>query len=162
MVSVKSISKASEAPCLTKKQCQGLASLPLLRPSAVWYQCPLFNSVTLECSSSARGGRRHFVLSPSAPVTLVWILWQGAFWGLVLGTAIGAFRLLAEFFYGPSTCEGGRMCPTLICGLHYLYFGFFLFLVTLLITLAISLATKPISDVHVSVAVRMLWEEFRG
>ncbi|XP_041491116.1 sodium/glucose cotransporter 1-like [Microtus oregoni] len=73
---------------------------------------------------------------------------QGAFWGLVLGTAIGAFRLLAEFFYGPSPCEGGRACPTLICGLHYLYFGFFLFLVTLLTTLAVSLATKPISDVH--------------
>ncbi|XP_005360269.1 sodium/glucose cotransporter 1-like [Microtus ochrogaster] len=73
---------------------------------------------------------------------------QGAFWGLVLGTAIGAFRLLAEFFFGPSTCEGGRACSTLICGLHYLYFGFFLFLVTLLTTLAVSLATKPISDVH--------------
>lgn len=102
------------------------------------------------------------VLSPSAPVTIVWILWQGAFWGLVLGTAMGAFRLLAEFFYGPSTCEGGRACPALICGLHYLYFGFFLFLVTLLTTLAVSLATKPISDVHVSVAVRMLWEEFQG
>ncbi|XP_038198849.1 sodium/glucose cotransporter 1-like [Arvicola amphibius] len=73
---------------------------------------------------------------------------QGAFWGLVLGTAMGTFRLLAEFSYGPSTCEGGRVCPTLICGLHHLYFGFFLFLVTLLITLAISLATKPIPDVH--------------
>ncbi|CAO2608459.1 Sodium/glucose cotransporter 1 [Lemmus lemmus] len=73
---------------------------------------------------------------------------QGAFWGLILGSAIGAFRLLAEFSYGPSTCEGGHACPTLICGLHHLYFGFFLFLVTLLIILAISLATKPISDVH--------------
>ncbi|XP_059137377.1 sodium/glucose cotransporter 1-like isoform X2 [Peromyscus eremicus] len=73
---------------------------------------------------------------------------QGAFWGLTLGTTIGVFRLLAEFFYGPSTCEGGRKCPKFICGLHYLYFGFLLFLITILIILAISLATKPIKDEH--------------
>ncbi|XP_051009204.1 sodium/glucose cotransporter 1-like [Acomys russatus] len=72
---------------------------------------------------------------------------QGAFWGLILGTAIGTFRLSVEFFYGPSsTCEGDRKCPMFICGLHYLYFGFVLFLVTLIIILAISLATKPIPD----------------
>ncbi|XP_060225330.1 sodium/glucose cotransporter 1-like [Meriones unguiculatus] len=71
---------------------------------------------------------------------------QGAFWGLILGSTIGIVRLLAEFFYGLSTCEGDRNCPLFICGLHYLYFGFFLFLVTLLIILAISLATKPIPD----------------
>ncbi|XP_042121967.2 solute carrier family 5 member 4-like isoform X1 [Peromyscus maniculatus bairdii] len=73
---------------------------------------------------------------------------QGAFWGLTLGTTIGVFRLLAEFLYGPSTCEGGRKCPKFICGLHYLYFGFLLFLITILIILAISLATKPIRDEH--------------
>ncbi|KAL6041088.1 hypothetical protein STEG23_008928 [Scotinomys teguina] len=73
---------------------------------------------------------------------------QGAFWGLTLGTAIGVFRLLAEFFYGPLTCEGSRKCPIFICGLHYLYFGFLLFFITILTILAISLATKPIQDKH--------------
>ncbi|XP_036023087.1 sodium/glucose cotransporter 1-like [Onychomys torridus] len=71
---------------------------------------------------------------------------QGAFWGLTLGTAIGVFRLLAEFLYGPLTCEGGHKCPKFICGLHYLYFGFLLFFITILIILAISLSTKPIQD----------------
>eukprot|EP00072_Mus_musculus_P067739 XP_017169502.1 PREDICTED: solute carrier family 5 (sodium/glucose cotransporter)-like isoform X5 [Mus musculus] len=73
---------------------------------------------------------------------------QGAFWGLIVGTTIGVFRLLAEFFYGPVTCGRDRQCPIFICGLHYLYFGFCLFLVTILIILAISLATEPIPDHH--------------
>ncbi|XP_031204097.1 sodium/glucose cotransporter 1-like isoform X2 [Mastomys coucha] len=73
---------------------------------------------------------------------------QGAFWGLIVGTAIGGIRLLAEFFYGPVTCGSDRQCPVFICGFHYLYFGFCLFLVTILITLAISLATEPIPDNH--------------
>ncbi|XP_040588358.1 sodium/glucose cotransporter 1 isoform X2 [Mesocricetus auratus] len=73
---------------------------------------------------------------------------QGAFWGLIFGTSIGIVRLLAEFFYGSETCEEGSKCPMLICSLHYLYFGFLLFLITLLIVLAISLATKPIPDRH--------------
>ncbi|CAH6789838.1 sodium/glucose cotransporter 1 [Phodopus roborovskii] len=73
---------------------------------------------------------------------------QGAFWGLILGTSVGVFRLLAEFSYGHPTCEERSKCPMFICGLHYLYFGFFIFLITLLTILAISLATKPISDKH--------------
>ncbi|GAB1295246.1 Predicted gene 5134 [Apodemus speciosus] len=71
---------------------------------------------------------------------------QGAFWGLILGTAIGVFRLLAEFYYGPVTCGVDRHCPAFICGLHYLYFGFCLFVITILIILAISFATEPIPD----------------
>lgn len=85
-------------------------------------------------------------------LTLVRLLWQGAFWGLIVGTTIGVFRLLAEFFYGPVTCGRDRQCPIFICGLHYLYFGFCLFLVTILIILAISLATEPIPDHHVSLS----------
>ncbi|ERE88029.1 sodium/glucose cotransporter 1-like protein [Cricetulus griseus] len=73
---------------------------------------------------------------------------KGAFWGLILGTSIGIFRLVAEFSYGHTTCEGGRKCPLFICSLHYLYFGFLVFLITLLVVLAISLATKPIADKH--------------
>ncbi|XP_017457186.1 uncharacterized protein LOC365549 isoform X2 [Rattus norvegicus] len=73
---------------------------------------------------------------------------QGAFWGLILGSTIGVFRLLAEFFYGPPTCGEDRQCPIFICGLHYLYFGFCLLLVSILIILAISLATEPIADDH--------------
>lgn len=130
-----------------------------VRDSArVWH--PLITSnLTLEPSSSARGGRCHFVSSPSATVTLVWLLWQGAFWGLILGTSIGIFRLVAEFSYGHTTCEGGRKCPLFICSLHYLYFGFLVFLITLLVVLAISLATKPIADKHVSATVGVLGEE---
>nr|XP_034380620.1 sodium/glucose cotransporter 1-like isoform X2 [Arvicanthis niloticus] len=73
---------------------------------------------------------------------------QGAFWGLILGTTIGVFRLLAELFYRPVTCGGERQCPMFICNLHYLYFGFCLFLVTILVILAISLFTEPIPDDH--------------
>ncbi|MBZ3874595.1 Sodium/glucose cotransporter 1 [Sciurus carolinensis] len=88
------------------------------------------------------------------PVTAIFLLAifckrvneKGAFWGLILGIAIGVFRLLAELAYGLQTCENNSKCPVLICGMHYLYFSILLLLVSLLSMLGISLITDPIPD----------------
>ncbi|XP_006051059.3 solute carrier family 5 member 4 [Bubalus bubalis] len=79
---------------------------------------------------------------------------QGAFWGLIVGFVIGLIRMIAEFVYGTGSCLAASNCPQVICGVHYLYFALILFFVSILITLGISLLTKPIPDVHL---YRLCW-----
>ncbi|GAA6081983.1 sodium/glucose cotransporter 1 [Tachysurus ichikawai] len=72
----------------------------------------------------------------------------GAFYGMLIGLAIGLSRMIAEFVYGTGSCANPSDCPTIICGVHYLYFGLILYTVSLLVVLGISFMTKPIDDKH--------------
>ncbi|XP_029921050.1 sodium/glucose cotransporter 1 isoform X4 [Myripristis murdjan] len=78
----------------------------------------------------------------------------GAFYGLLIGLCIGLSRMIAEFAYGTGSCVNPSNCPTIICGVHYLYFSIILFVVSCIIILAISLMTKPIDDKHL---YRLCW-----
>uniref|UniRef100_A0AAR2JVN4 Sodium/glucose cotransporter 1 n=1 Tax=Pygocentrus nattereri TaxID=42514 RepID=A0AAR2JVN4_PYGNA len=79
---------------------------------------------------------------------------QGAFYGLLIGLAIGLARMLTEFAYGTGSCVQPSNCPDIICGVHYLYFGLILFGISLIVVLGISLMTKPIDDKHL---YRLCW-----
>ncbi|XP_026862261.2 sodium/glucose cotransporter 1 [Electrophorus electricus] len=78
----------------------------------------------------------------------------GAFYGMVIGLLIGLSRMIAEFAYGTGSCANPSDCPTIICGVHYLYFGLILFAISCLLVLGISLMTKPIDDKHLH---RLCW-----
>uniref|UniRef100_A0A8D2PZ74 Sodium/glucose cotransporter 1 n=1 Tax=Varanus komodoensis TaxID=61221 RepID=A0A8D2PZ74_VARKO len=54
---------------------------------------------------------------------------QGAFWGLVVGLAVGLSRMITEFAYGTGSCVKPSNCPDIICKVHYLYFAIILFTV---------------------------------
>lgn len=75
---------------------------------------------------------------------------QGAFYGLIIGLCMGLSRMITEFIYGTGSCAIPSNCPTIICGVHYLYFGLILFVISGIVMLAVSLMTKPIDDKHVS------------
>ncbi|XP_077352713.1 sodium/glucose cotransporter 1 [Festucalex cinctus] len=79
---------------------------------------------------------------------------SGAFYGLVIGLLIGLSRMIAEFAYGTGSCVEPSNCPTVICGVHYLYFGIILFVVSCIVILGVSLMTKPIGDKHL---YRLCW-----
>ncbi|XP_034564992.1 sodium/glucose cotransporter 1 isoform X4 [Notolabrus celidotus] len=79
---------------------------------------------------------------------------SGAFWGLVIGLGIGLSRMIAEFAYGTGSCVSPSNCPTIICGVHYLYFSIILFVISCIIILTVSLITKPIDDKHL---YRLCW-----
>ncbi|KAM8960332.1 sodium/glucose cotransporter 1 isoform 2-T2 [Pelodytes ibericus] len=79
---------------------------------------------------------------------------QGAFWGLIIGLLIGLSRMIAEFAFGTGSCVKPSNCPTIICGIHYLYFAIILFVATSIIVVAVSLMTKPIPDKHL---YRLCW-----
>lgn len=68
------------------------------------------------------------------------------------GLLLGLIRMIAEFSYGTGSCLVASNCPTIICGVHYLYYAIILFFVSMLVALGVSFLTKPIPDVHVSVA----------
>nr|XP_040054323.1 sodium/glucose cotransporter 1-like [Gasterosteus aculeatus aculeatus] len=79
---------------------------------------------------------------------------SGAFYGLVIGLLIGLSRMITEFIYGTGSCISPSNCPTIICGVHYLYFSMILFVVSCIIIVGISLMTKPIEDKHL---YRLCW-----
>lgn len=62
--------------------------------------------------------------------------------------------MITEFAYGTGSCMEPSNCPTIICGVHYLYFAIILFAVSVITILVISLLTEPIPDVHVSTYLR--------
>lgn len=67
----------------------------------------------------------------------------------MIGLAIGLSRMITEFVYGTGSCVNPSNCPTIICGVHYLYFSIILFTVSCIVILSISLMTSPIPDKHV-------------
>ncbi|XP_029024912.1 sodium/glucose cotransporter 1-like isoform X2 [Betta splendens] len=79
---------------------------------------------------------------------------SGAFYGLIVGLCIGLSRMITEFVYGTGSCVSPSDCPTIICGVHYLYFSIILFTISSLIIVGISLMTKPIDDKHLH---RLCW-----
>ncbi|XP_061554021.1 sodium/glucose cotransporter 1 [Phycodurus eques] len=79
---------------------------------------------------------------------------SGAFYGLAIGLLIGLFRMIAEFAYGTGSCVEPSNCPTIICGVHYLYFAIILFVISCIIIVGVSLVTKPIADKNL---YRLCW-----
>ncbi|XP_019565915.2 sodium/glucose cotransporter 1 isoform X3 [Rhinolophus sinicus] len=73
---------------------------------------------------------------------------QGAFWGLAGGLLIGFLRMVSMTVYGPQSCSANNKCPPIICDVPFLYFAIFLFIVSLLTMLGISVLTDPIPDEH--------------
>ncbi|XP_010896966.2 sodium/glucose cotransporter 2 isoform X3 [Esox lucius] len=72
----------------------------------------------------------------------------GAFWGLMGGLAMGLCRMVPEFWFGSGSCLFPTDCPTLVCGVHYLYFAIVLFACTSVLTLLVSYCTPAIEDKH--------------
>ncbi|KAK2871341.1 hypothetical protein QQF64_002513 [Cirrhinus molitorella] len=78
----------------------------------------------------------------------------GAFYGLSIGLLVGLARMITEFAYGTGSCVSPSNCPTIICGVHYLYFALIVFGISCSVILTISYMTKPIDDKHL---YRLCW-----
>ena len=80
------------------------------------------------------------------------LLLQGSFWGLMAGLVIGMVRFIWEFSYGPAPpCGEDDLRSVLISKVHYLHFGIVLFVIVVIVTIVVSLLTKPIDECHVSI-----------
>ncbi|XP_001362806.1 sodium/mannose cotransporter SLC5A10 [Monodelphis domestica] len=89
--------------------------------------------------------------SLAPPVTAVFILavfWnraneQGAFWGLMVGLAVGATRMSLEFIHPVPPCGSPDTRPAVLHRLHYLHFSVVLFSIVAAVVAAVSLLTTP-------------------
>ncbi|KAM9125805.1 sodium/mannose cotransporter SLC5A10 [Pangshura tecta] len=85
------------------------------------------------------------------PITAVFglaVFWrraneQGAFWGLMLGLALGLARMGLEFAYPSPRCGVPDERPSLVKDIHYLHFAILLCALTAGAVVAISLVSRP-------------------
>ncbi|KAL2090087.1 hypothetical protein ACEWY4_014775 [Coilia grayii] len=100
-----------------------------------------------------------YLAPPITALFIMAIFWkrvneQGAFWGLMVGLAVGVVRMVMEFVYGTPSCGQEDTRPALLKDVHYLYFALILLGVSALVITVISLCTPPIEDEHL---VRLTW-----
>ncbi|XP_077172476.1 sodium/mannose cotransporter SLC5A10 [Paroedura picta] len=85
------------------------------------------------------------------PVTAVFLLavfWkraneQGAFWGLMVGLAVGLTRMSLDFAHPKPGCGSPDERPSFVRDVHYLHFAAILCLLTAAVAVGISLLTRP-------------------
>nr|XP_046272267.1 sodium/myo-inositol cotransporter 2 [Scatophagus argus] len=92
------------------------------------------------------------------PVSIIFILgcfWKrtnekGAFWGLVIGLVVGCIRMLLDFIYPAPLCYEEDDRPGVLKYVHYLYFSILLSIITMIVVVAVSLATEEPKPEQVS------------
>ncbi|KAK2505586.1 hypothetical protein MC885_014364 [Smutsia gigantea] len=95
--------------------------------------------------------------SLAPPVTAIFVLgvfWQranekGAFWGLLVGLAVGATRLVLEFLHPAPLCGEPDTRPAILGSIHYLHFAIVLFVLSGAVVVAGSLLTSPPQGVQI-------------
>uniref|UniRef100_A0A672U2R8 Solute carrier family 5 member 9 n=1 Tax=Strigops habroptila TaxID=2489341 RepID=A0A672U2R8_STRHB len=80
----------------------------------------------------------------------------GAFWGLMVGLAVGLVRMILEFIYSTPSCGEEDRRPAVLKDIHYLYFALILCVLTAIVIVLISLCTPPIPEEKVS-DVQLCW-----
>uniref|UniRef100_H2YDQ1 Solute carrier family 5 member 10 n=1 Tax=Ciona savignyi TaxID=51511 RepID=H2YDQ1_CIOSA len=69
---------------------------------------------------------------------------QGAFWGFVVGVAVGVTRLVLDFVYPAPACDQVDTRPNIIAKVNYLYVAVVVFVVSSLVAVAVSFLGEPI------------------
>ncbi|KAL1282759.1 hypothetical protein QQF64_001562, partial [Cirrhinus molitorella] len=91
------------------------------------------------------------------PVTAIFVMavfWKrtneaGAFWGLMVGLAVGLTRMVLEFAFPPPRCGVFDPAPSVLRSVHYLHFAIILCALTAIVVVVISLLTPPPNDEQV-------------
>uniref|UniRef100_A0A3B3BYH6 Sodium/myo-inositol cotransporter 2 n=1 Tax=Oryzias melastigma TaxID=30732 RepID=A0A3B3BYH6_ORYME len=102
-----------------------------------------------------------YLQPPIAIIFLMGCFWKrtnekGAFWGLVIGLAIGCVRMLLDFIYPTPPCYEEDTRPGVLKYVHYLYFSILLSVITLSVVVVVSLATEEPTPEQVKIS-RLTW-----
>lgn len=89
-----------------------------------------------------------YLTPPVAALFLLGVLWHrcnetGAFWGGMAGLTLGMLRLILAFVYKEPHCNEPDERPSFIKDVHFMYVAAFLFWVSVLVTIVVSLCTPP-------------------
>ncbi|NP_001007301.1 sodium/myo-inositol cotransporter 2 [Danio rerio] len=96
------------------------------------------------------------------PITVIFVagcFWKrtnekGAFWGLMVGMAVGCTRMILDFIYPTPQCYESDTRPDIIKYVHFLYFSIILTILTLVVVVCVSLATEKPKPEQIS---RLTW-----
>ncbi|KAM4710703.1 sodium/myo-inositol cotransporter-like [Anableps anableps] len=89
-----------------------------------------------------------YLTPPVAALFLLGVMWRrcnetGAFWGGVVGFSLGALRLILGLVYKEPYCDQPDERPSFIKDIHFMYVAAFLFWVSVLTIVVLSLCTPP-------------------
>ncbi|KAM4560447.1 sodium/myo-inositol cotransporter-like isoform 1-T2 [Odontesthes bonariensis] len=89
-----------------------------------------------------------YLTPPVAALFLLGVLWHrcnetGAFWGGMVGFTFGMLRLILAFVYREPHCDQPDERPSFIKDVHFMYVAAFLFWISALVTVVVSLCTPP-------------------
>lgn len=89
-----------------------------------------------------------YLTPPVASLFLLGVLWHrcnetGAFWGAIVGCALGVSRLVLAVIYREPHCSQPDERPSFIKDVHFMYVAAVLFWVSTLVTVIVSLCTPP-------------------
>ncbi|XP_040888224.1 sodium/myo-inositol cotransporter-like [Toxotes jaculatrix] len=101
-----------------------------------------------------------YLTPPIAALFLLGVLWHrcnetGAFWGGMVGFALGALRLVLAFVYREPHCSEPDERPSFIKDVHFMYVAAILFWVSALVAVVVSLCTPPPSKEQITTTT--LW-----
>lgn len=88
-----------------------------------------------------------YLSPPIAAVYIGAVLWKranenGAFWSLMISMVVGLLRMLLDFIYYEPPCGEEDTRPEFIKKFHYMYFALFLFWLTFIVMVVVSLLTE--------------------
>ncbi|XP_069498337.1 sodium/glucose cotransporter 4 [Ambystoma mexicanum] len=100
-----------------------------------------------------------YLAPPVTAIFLLAIFWKrinepGAFWGLIIGLAVGLIRMIMDFVYQAPYCGEVDTRPAILKDVHYLHFALILFALTGIVSTVVSLCTTAIPDESL---VRLMW-----
>lgn len=74
----------------------------------------------------------------------------------MVGLVVGMVRMVLDFVYPAPGCEEVDTRPGIVANVHYLYFGILLFVISMIVTIVVSLLTKPIPQKYVRLSLFFL------
>ena len=93
---------------------------------------------------------QHLFQTPPLLNVMFGCVFQGAFWGMIVGFIVGAIRMILDFTHLEPRCGEEDTRPSIIAKVHYMYFALILFWITVITIVVISLFTEQQKDGNVS------------
>lgn len=95
-----------------------------------------------------------YLAPPVCAIFILAVFWKrttepGAFYGLMVGLVVGMIRFIWEFSYPSVPCGEEDTRPPIIKDVHYLHFGIILFGVSIIVSIVVSILTKPTDSKHI-------------
>ena len=89
-------------------------------------------------------------------IMIAYLLFQGAWWGLMIGLIIGVIRMGIAVSYSSPVCgiPGEDTRPDILTKVHYLHFAIILGVCSAIVVVAVSIMTPPRPDSKVRARTR--------